>query len=122
MCACVCVSRIRQVIIYGHDGVDDGPHHRHRHRLLPSSLPPPVSTGAQDFRDARRGERERESKWIGRIPNVAPSTYRKLLELRQDFGNSFQILLKPFKILDRRVSLLNIMLVYGIVRRDITHI
>jgi len=45
-----------------------------------------------------------EGKWIGRIPNVAPSTYRKLLELRRDFGSSFQILLKPFKILDRRVS------------------
>jgi hypothetical protein len=92
-------------------------HHR-RHRLLPSSLLTayPQAPETLEMRDGG------ESKWIGRIPNVAPSTYRKLLELRQDFGNSFQILLKPFKILDRRVSLLNIMLVYGVVHGDITHI
>lgn len=38
------------------------------------------------------------------------STYRKLLELRRDFGSSAQILLKPFKIPDRRVPPLNIVL------------
>lgn len=83
-------------------------------------LHPHVPTDARDFRNTwgeeKRGEGgegdevEEKSKWIGRIPNVAPSTYRKLLELRQDFGSSFQILLKPFKILDRRVSPLSIML------------
>lgn len=37
------------------------------------------------------------------------STYRKLLELCPDFASSSQILLKPFKIPDRRVpSLANI--------------
>lgn len=76
-----------------------------------------MPTDARDFRNTwgERGqggegeEVEEKSKWIGWIPNVAPSTYRKLLELRQDFGSSFQILLKPFKILDRRVSPLSIM-------------
>lgn len=36
--------------------------------------------------------------------------YRKLLELCRDFGSSSQILLKPFKIPDRRVPPLNIVL------------
>lgn len=87
-----------------------GPPPPHPHPPLLSRHLLPAGTHRRPRLSGYGGGRGGEGKWIGRIPNVAPSTYRKLLELRQDFGSSFQILLKPFKILDRRVSPLSIML------------